>query len=136
MRVYNQYNNIRNDEGERFALPSLTDQMADEPLERIVNRFLATNGTLPMMSGTEVPEDEEKLEEVFEQLASADVSQLTRVEQAEVLLTAQRLVEQLESSRRASRKEERKSDVESVAQKTSSNDSLKEGKLETEAKNG
>lgn len=134
--VYNQYNRIRDDKGETFALPSLTDQLADEPLERIVNRFMAAGAPLPtMQDGVEI-DDLGELEGVFERLAAADVSQLTRVEMADVLVTARRLQEQLNKAQTLSDAEKRKSKAEASVEKTPSNDSLKEGKIATEPQNG
>lgn len=101
-KVYSQFNPPAV-AGEVFTLPSLTDELADESLKTIVERFIA-QGAVPvdrsnpdLVIGERTTVDD--VEAVFDDLRNEDVSRLDKVEQADVLVTAQRLVEQLQKQR-------------------------------------
>lgn len=102
-KVYSQFNPPAS-AGEHFTLPSLTDELADEPLSKIVERFM-TQGQVPFdksksdlfLSSDTTLDD---VEAAFDDLRNEDVSRLDKVEQADVLVTAQRLVEQLQKQQR------------------------------------
>lgn len=85
--------------GEDFKKPSLTDQLADEPIESVVRRFMQ-NPYIPSSARDELVVDENnpdfaKVEEVFEDGATDDITKLDRIEREEILLEASRLAEQL-----------------------------------------
>lgn len=85
--------------GEDFKMPSLTDQLADEPIESVVRRFMQ-NPYIPGNARDELVIDENnpdfaKVEEVFEDGATDDITKLDRIEREEILLEASRLAEQL-----------------------------------------
>lgn len=97
-KVYSQFNPPPNF-GEVFWKPSLTDQLAAESLESIVKRFMAS-GYVPPASGDcdlQIANDTtvEDVDNVFADAGKEDVRSLDKVEQADVLATAARLVEQL-----------------------------------------
>lgn len=78
---------------------SLCDKLADEPLEQIVKRFLATGQQFPFASesadltldGKTTAED---IEGAFDDFAIADVARMSGVERAEVAFTAGAMLRQ------------------------------------------
>lgn len=89
--------------GEFFTEPSLTDQLADEPLDRIVKRFVS-QGFVPMshdkpdvVIGNDVTG--EQLDEAFDDFSSAEVRQMDKVEMVDALVTAQTAFEQLQKAK-------------------------------------
>lgn len=88
-------------DGEVFLKESLTDQLADEKLEDIVNRFMNAGSPLPgsYSDGLDLASAEDPVKMVdtaFDDFSTADVQQMDKVEQSDVLVTARRLVEQLQ----------------------------------------
>ena len=88
-------------DGEVFSKESLTDQLADEPLVDIVNRFLNAGSPLPgsLADGLDLAlakDPVKAVETAFDDFSTADVQQMDKVEQSDVLVTARRLVEQLQ----------------------------------------
>lgn len=96
--------------GEVFTKESLTDQLADEPLKDIVERFLASGTPLPSFGNSDVVLTETSkaadVEAAFDDFATADVARMDKVEQMDALVTAQRLVEQLRRDASAKPKNE------------------------------
>lgn len=100
MAFRTQYNSPRS-RGEVFTQPSLTDELADEPLSEIVKRF-----TLPQIVGgylrqqADVVADskltEEDLEAAFDDFTTADLPLMDKVDQAEAMVAAQLEIERLQ----------------------------------------
>lgn len=129
MKVYTCYN-PRSEKGETFKLPTLTDQLADEPIDRIVQRFIAAGKPLPLMDGVELKDGSiSEIDKVFAELASSDVSNLTKVEQLEVLQRANDLVAHLNSLTAKSKEDVKKAEDESK-NSDKADDGLVEGKQE------
>lgn len=96
MKVYSMWKNPPELTGQTFTEESLTDELADEPLKRIYERFVLSGQTPHMVNGDlDYNADEETVESAFADTALDDVTQLSRVEQQDILATAERLVEQL-----------------------------------------
>lgn len=96
MKVYS-WSNRRKVKGEVNTLPSMTDQLADEPLQSIIERFQRAGVSIsvpPDNGGIEVKSVED-LDKAFNEPV---VSSMDKVEQLDALATAQRLVEQLRKS--------------------------------------
>lgn len=135
MVIYSNYNRRKESEkfGETFPLPSLTDQLDYEPLKNIIERFMANNGHLPVSTGDVNVDDlssNEAVDEAFSSLEGTDTSELSKVEQAEVLATAERLVEQLQAQQAKQSEKSAISAPETQNAKASATDSLVEGKNE------
>ncbi len=93
MKVYS-WSNRRKVKGEVNTLPSMTDQLADEPIQSIIERYQRAGVPIsvpPDNGGIEV----KSLEDVDKAFSQVDVSSMDKVEQLDALATAQRLVEQL-----------------------------------------
>lgn len=100
----------RVDKGEVFFEPSQTDQLADEPLERIIQRFAAF-GNQVRFGESDIDTSqasEEDIDKVFEDGATDDVSRLDAVERAELLQHAERLAELVAKASVSQRKEPEK----------------------------
>lgn len=100
MRIYSWYNPPVEKFKETFPNPSLTSQLDYEPLSKIIERFIAHDTVPPVMDGDVNVDDLSKpkaVDEAFAHLEGTDTSSLSAVEQAEVLATAERLVEQLQA---------------------------------------
>ena len=96
MKVYS-WSNRRKLKGEVNTLPSMTDQLADEPIQSIIERFQRAGVPIsvpPDNGGIEVKSVED-LDKAFNEPV---VSSMDKVEQLDALATAQRLVEQLRKS--------------------------------------
>lgn len=135
---YSLFKNRPKTTGQRFTQPSLTDELADEPLSRIFERYLSS-GRVPQMADGDVDANagDEALDAALADSALDDVSCMTKVEQQDVLVTAQRLVEQLQQQRTAaSLEEERKSEASATGAQAASKDSITESKVAENAQNG
>lgn len=122
--------------GQKFTKPSLTDQLADEPLERVYQRYVQSGAVPPLLRGdVDVNASDAELEAAMNDLATDDVSQMSRVEQADVLVNAQRLVEQLQAEA-VSHAKMLETGHERPGVNAATNDSLKEGKIDTSQQNG
>ena len=136
MKIFSMFKNPPELIGQRFTKPSLTDELADEPLSRIFDRYLSSGQRPPLLSGdVDMDASDEALDAALADSALDDVSQMSRVEQQDVLVTAQRLVEQLRQSA-ASRGEERKSEHSATGAQAASNDSIAESKVSENGQNG
>ena len=96
MKVYS-WSNRRKVKGEVNTLPSMTDQLADEPIQSVIERFQRSGVPIsvpPDNGGIEV----KSLEDVDKAFSQPVVSSMDKVEQLDALATAQRLVEQLRKS--------------------------------------
>lgn len=92
--IYSQ-KSPRKDVGEVFVKPSLTDQLADEPLDKLVARFMLAGGKLaideadfvikPDQNGNLVEPSAKDVEAAFDDLATEDVAALDRADAFEVL---------------------------------------------------
>ena len=138
MVIYSMFRNPPEVSGTTFTQPSLTDELADEPLSRIFERYLSS-GRFPQMSDGDIDASagDEALDAALADSALDDVSCMTKVEQQDVLVTAQRLVEQLQQQRAAaSPKEERKSEASAIGAQAASKDSIQQGKMAENGQNG
>lgn len=96
MKIYSLWKNPPEVTGQVFTEPTLTDGLADEPLERIYKRFVLSGEAPQMVNGdVDYSADDETIEQAFADSATDDVSAFDKVEQADILATAERLVEQL-----------------------------------------
>lgn len=110
MKVRSQYNppEFR---GEVFTEPSMTDQLANEPLSDIVKRF-----TLPQIVGGYLKQDasvilndetlEADLEAAFDDFAEADLPLMSKADQAAALVDAQVELERLQKVKASQRSTE------------------------------
>lgn len=110
MKFYTQFDPPAS-AGEVFKFPSLTDELADEPLADIVRRFSdaeIVGGYL--RSKSEVVFDDKTtpadVEAAFDDFAAADLPLMSKVEQAEALVDAQNELERLTKAAAAKRKNE------------------------------
>lgn len=136
MVVYSWFNKRKKSEqfGETFPNPSLTNELDNEPIANIINRFLSS-GYVPSAPAGDVDSgsltDGKSVDEAFAHLEGSETSGMSKVEQAEVLATAQRLVEQLQEAQQAKQSEESAiSEPGTQSQNASATDDLKEGKAE------
>lgn len=92
--IYSQ-KSPRKDVGEVFVKPSLTDQLADEPLDKLVARFMLAGGKLsideadfvikPDQNGNLVEPSAKDVEAAFDDSATEDVAAMDRADAFEVL---------------------------------------------------
>lgn len=136
MVVYSWFHKRKKSEqfGEKFPHPSLTNELDNEPIGDIIARFLS-NGYLPSAPNTGVDAtalvDGKAVDDAFAHLEGTETSDLSKVEQAEVLADAVRLAEQLRDSQQAKQSEKSViSEPGTQSQKASATDDLKEGKAE------
>lgn len=123
--------------GQTFTQASLTDQLADEPLKRIFERYIRSGEVLPMVKGdVDANASAAELDAALDDLSDADALTMSRVEQAEALATAQRLLEQLQKPLAVKRKDASKTDAERSGVQAAPNEPLKDSKVDTEPKNG
>lgn len=102
MAFKTQYNSPHS-RGEVFTEPSLTDQLANEPLADIVRRFTErdiVNGYRSLKSDVVFDESttEREVEAAFDDFAAADLPLMSKVEQAEALVDAQNEIERLQKA--------------------------------------
>lgn len=95
IKIFNQYKSRPTKKGEFFTQLSLTDQLADEPLQRIFQRYVSSGMSLPMVDGDIDIADNESIESALADTACSDPSMLTKLEQQDMLRTAELLVEQM-----------------------------------------
>lgn len=128
MKVYSMWKPSPEPTGQVFIQPSLTDVLADEPLERIYRRFVLSGQAPRLVDGdVDVDASESELDSALADSALDDISQMTRVEQQDILETAKRLVEQLKSSA-VSRTEERNMEASATGAQAESNEKVNEQK--------
>lgn len=113
MKVYS-WSKPRKIKGEVNTLPSMTDQLADEPIQSIIERFQCAGVSLTIPSNFDgvIINNADDLESAFSQPV---VDTLDKVEQLDALATAERLVEQL---RQESNKAPKSAQVSTVAVQT------------------
>nr|QGT50722.1 hypothetical protein Elusimicrob1349_1920 [uncultured Elusimicrobia bacterium] len=84
--------------GEIFEEESLTDQLGTDSLESLVKRYMAVGFVPPPPSGSDLVVDSsttaKDVDSVFDDYGTEDVSRLDKVDQLDVLVTAQRLAGQ------------------------------------------
>lgn len=110
MAFKTQFNSPRS-RGEVFTEPSLTDQLAYEPLGDIIRRFTErdiVNGYLSNKSEVNFDEKttERDVEAAFDDFSTADLPMMSKVEQAEALADAQNEIERLQKLQAAKPKTE------------------------------
>lgn len=123
-------------DAQTFTEESLADQLADEPLKRIFERYV-TSGMAPKLVDGDVDIDASAadVDAALSDLSDADALLMSKVEQQDVLATAQRLVEQLQNSA-VNRQKSAKTDAGAPGAKAAPTEPLKESKVDTEPKNG
>lgn len=122
--------------GQVFRKESMADQLADEPLDRIFERFVMS-GRAPAYEGGEVDIDanDADVDAAMSDSALDDVSQMSRLERLDVLATAERLVEQLRESSVSSEKL-RKTEAKATGANDASKDSGVSEKNQPTPQNG
>lgn len=89
-KVYSQ-KEPRVDKGEVFLLPTLTDQLADEPLDKLVARYMIAGQKLSLGPADLEIDDNTKdadIDAAFDDFATEDVAAMDRADAAEVLRQA------------------------------------------------
>lgn len=81
-KVYSQFK-PRHAKGEVFTLPSMTDQLADEPIERLVQRFAISGGKLDF-GHADIPNIDnmtvDDVDKVFDDITTDDLKKMQSVD--------------------------------------------------------